>query len=91
MRLCRILIKMADAFSHLRGGTENHTVVQEETASASGDETGALSNRLLPTDPICCQMTAPASSAKLVKILTVRQRCASVTSRRDGACLLVGE
>jgi hypothetical protein len=37
------------------------------------------------------QMTAPAGFAKLVKILTVRQRCASVASRRDGACLLVGE
>ena len=31
LRVCRILTKMADAFSHLRGGSENCTVVLPST------------------------------------------------------------
>ncbi|MDT5255986.1 MAG: hypothetical protein QOD10_1066 [Mycobacterium sp.] len=91
MRLCRILIKMADAFSHLRGGSENRTAVQEKTARRLCDETGAVSNRLLPTEPICCP---DGRTGRLRKIgedsdSAATLRFSNLASRR--ACLFIGE
>ena len=61
LRICRILTKMADGLSHLRGGSYDHTVVQARGGTIRRD---VPATRRVPGRFALCRRLTPAPTTR---------------------------